>query len=49
MGREIKVMIVDDSAVVRKVMSAILDRDPGIRVIGTAHDPIFAIEKMRRE
>jgi two-component system chemotaxis response regulator CheB len=35
--------------VVRKVMSAILDRDPGIRVIGTAHDPIFAIEKMRRE
>jgi two-component system chemotaxis response regulator CheB len=49
MGREIKVMIVDDSAVVRKVMSAILDRDHGIRVIGTAHDPIFAIEKMRRE
>jgi two-component system chemotaxis response regulator CheB len=49
MRREIKVMIVDDSAVVRKVMSAILDRDPGIRVIGTAHDPLFAIEKMRRE
>ncbi len=49
MAREIKVMVVDDSAVVRKVMSAILDRDPEIRVIGTAHDPIFAIEKMRRE
>ncbi|MEF8700277.1 MAG: chemotaxis response regulator protein-glutamate methylesterase [Candidatus Accumulibacter sp. UW20] len=49
MRREIKVMIVDDSAVVRKVMSAILDRDPDIRVIGTAHDPLFAIEKMRRE
>ena len=49
MGREIKVMVVDDSAVVRKVMSAILDRDPDIRVIGTAHDPLFAIEKMRRD
>jgi two-component system chemotaxis response regulator CheB len=49
MGREIKVMVVDDSAVVRKVMSAILERDPDIHVIGTAHDPIFAIEKMRKE
>ena len=49
MAREIKVMIVDDSAVVRRVMSTILERDPGIRVIATAHDPIFAIEKMRRD
>lgn len=49
MGREIKVMVVDDSAVVRKVMSATLERDPDIRVIGTAPDPIFAIDKMRRE
>ncbi|MEI7613364.1 MAG: chemotaxis response regulator protein-glutamate methylesterase [Betaproteobacteria bacterium] len=49
MGKEIKVMVVDDSAVVRKVMSAILDRDPDIRVIGTAPDPIFAIEKMRKD
>jgi len=49
MGKEIKVMVVDDSAVVRKVMSAILERDPDIRVIGAAPDPIFAIEKMRRE
>ena len=49
MGREIKVLVVDDSAVVRKVMSSILERDPEIRVIGTAHDPIFAIDKMRRD
>ena len=49
MGREIKVMVVDDSAVVRKVMSATLERDPDIRVIGTAPDPIFAIDKMRRD
>ena len=49
MGREIKVMVVDDSAVVRKVMSATLERDPDIRVIGTAPDPIFAIDKMRKD
>ena len=49
MGRDIKVMVVDDSAVVRKVMSALLERDPEIRVIGSAHDPIFAIEKMRKD
>ena len=49
MGKEIKVMVVDDSAVVRKVMSATLERDPDIRVIGTAPDPLFAIDKMRRE
>ena len=49
MGKEIKVMVVDDSAVVRKVMSATLERDPDIRVIGTAPDPVFAIDKMRRD
>ena len=48
MGREIKVMVADDSAIVRKIMSAILDRDLEIRVIATAHDPIFTIEEMRR-
>ncbi len=49
MSKEIRVMVIDDSAVVRKVMSTVLDRDPDIRVIGTAPDPIFALEKMRRE
>jgi two-component system chemotaxis response regulator CheB len=49
MAKKIKVMVVDDSAVVRQVMSAILGRDPDIQVIGTAPDPIFAIEKMRKD
>jgi len=48
MAQKIKVMVVDDSAVVRKVMSEILGSDAGIEVIGTAADPIFAIEKMRK-
>lgn len=45
----IKVMIVDDSAVVRQVLSATLDEDVGIEVIGTAVDPVFALEKMKAQ
>ena len=46
---EIKVIIVDDSAVVRQVMVQVLGRDPQIRVIAHAMDPIFAMEKMAKE
>lgn len=44
----IKVMIVDDSAVVRQVLSASLTEDSGIEVIATAPDPIFALERMQK-
>jgi len=44
---KIKVMIVDDSAVVREVVKQVLEEDPAIQVIGTAMDPLFAIEKMK--
>lgn len=44
-----KVMIVDDSAVVRQVMQARLASDPGIEVIATASDPIFATAHMQRQ
>jgi len=46
---KIKVLIVDDSAVVRQVLQAILETDPSIQVIGVASDPIFALDKMNRE
>jgi two-component system chemotaxis response regulator CheB len=46
---KIKVMIVDDSAVVRQVLQAILERDPAIRVIATASDPIFAMDRLKHE
>lgn len=49
MNSPIKVLVIDDSAVVRKVMSEILEREPGIKVIGTASDPIFAHKKMMDE
>lgn len=45
---KISVLIVDDSAVVRQVVQAILERDPSIRVIGAASDPIFALDRMSR-
>jgi two-component system chemotaxis response regulator CheB len=47
--RRIRVMIVDDSAVVRQVLSAALGQDAGIEVLGTASDPVFALEKMQRD
>lgn len=46
MKEKIKAMIVDDSAVVREALTAILESDPDIKVIATAQDPIFAAKKM---
>lgn len=49
MIKKIKVMIVDDSAVVRQVVSAVLSEDNEIEVIATAADPIFALRRMEKE
>jgi two-component system chemotaxis response regulator CheB len=46
---KIKVMLVDDSAVVRQVLQQVLERDKDIQVIGAAPDPIFAMTRMNRE
>ncbi|RSZ60249.1 chemotaxis response regulator protein-glutamate methylesterase [Massilia atriviolacea] len=45
----IKVLIVDDSAVVRQVVAGVLAADPRIEVLGAAADPLLAIEYMRRQ
>ncbi len=42
----IKVLIVDDSAVVRKVLTEELSRHPDIRIVGTAVDPFVARDKI---
>ena len=42
----ISVLIVDDSAVVRQVLSQVLSQQPDIEILGTAPDPIFALQKM---
>ncbi|MDW7691682.1 chemotaxis response regulator protein-glutamate methylesterase [Flammeovirgaceae bacterium SG7u.111] len=41
-SKKIKVLIVDDSALVRKLLSEILSNDPLIEVIGAAGNPYFA-------
>lgn len=43
----IKVMVVDDSAVVRQVLAALLGTDPGIEVINAVADPLLAMERMK--
>jgi two-component system, chemotaxis family, protein-glutamate methylesterase/glutaminase len=45
----IRVLIVDDSAVVRQTLSDVLSADPAIEVIGTASDPFVAAERMREQ
>ena len=46
---KIRVLIVDDSAVVRQTLSEVLSSDPEIEVIATAADPFVAAERMREQ
>ena len=43
---KIKVLIVDDSAVVRQIFTRELSRDPEIEIVGTAPDPYIARDKI---
>ena len=43
----IKVLIIDDSALVRKLLCDILGSDPDIEILGTAPDPLIAIRKIK--
>lgn len=45
---KIKVMVVDDSALVRKLMTELLNSDIEIEVIAQAADPVFALEKLKK-
>lgn len=47
--RRYKVLIVDDSAVVRQTIQQILETDPELEVIGVASDPLVAAERIRRQ
>jgi two-component system chemotaxis response regulator CheB len=49
MEKAIRVLIVDDSAVVRQTLNDILSREPGIEVMATAPDAFVAAERIRRE
>ena len=44
----VRVLIVDDSAVVRQLLTEVLSADPQIEVVGSAADPLLAREKIKR-
>ena len=46
MSERVRVLVVDDSALMRKLIPIILSRDPGIEVVGTAMDGAFALKKI---
>ncbi len=45
---KIKVLIVDDSALVRKLLTEMLSSAPGIEVVGVAQDPYIARDKIKQ-
>lgn len=45
---KIKVLIVDDSAIVREILTQRLSRDPRIEVVGSAMDPYVARDKLEK-
>lgn len=47
--KKIRVLIIDDSAVVRQTLEAIINADPRLEVMATASDPYFAANKIRKE
>ncbi len=46
MRDRVRVLVVDDSALMRKLIPMILERDPDIEVVGTAMDGAFALRKI---
>jgi two-component system chemotaxis response regulator CheB len=47
MGKPVKVLIVDDSALIRQLLTTLLSADPEIEVVGTADDPYVARERIK--
>jgi len=47
--KSIQVLVVDDSAVVRQVLTGLIDAAPGMEVMHAAADPLLAMERMRRQ
>ncbi len=45
--KKVRVLVVDDSALMRQILTSLLSSDPGIEVIGTAEDPYVARDKIK--
>jgi two-component system chemotaxis response regulator CheB len=48
MAKKIRVLVIDDSAAMRALLTKILNSDSGIEVVAVAPDPIIAREKIKR-
>ena len=46
MSEPIRVLVIDDSALMRKLIPQIIERDPSIQVVGTAMDGEFGLKKI---
>ncbi|MGN8153982.1 protein-glutamate methylesterase/protein-glutamine glutaminase [Agrobacterium sp. 22094] len=49
MVKKVRVLIVDDSASVRQTLTAVLEADPAIEVIGAASDPFMAAKRIQED
>jgi len=49
MNNKIRVLVVDDSAVVRQTLTEIINSDPGLEVMATASDPYVAAKRIQME
>lgn len=47
MNGKIRVLVVDDSALMRQALTVLLQRDPQITVVGSASDPFIARDKIK--
>jgi two-component system chemotaxis response regulator CheB len=47
MGKKIRVIVVDDSALVRSLLAEIINRQHDMECVGTANDPLIAREMIR--
>ena len=47
MATKIKVMSVDDSALIRQLLTKIVSSDPSLEMVGTAANPILAESKIK--
>ena len=46
--KKIRVLIIDDSLLIRKILTSILDTAPDIEVVGTAEDPLIARDMIKQ-
>lgn len=46
-GDPIKVLVVDDSALIRRLLTEIINGEPDMKVVGVAHDPIMARDRVK--